>query len=57
MSVRIAIFNNDDRDILAHVAAGVFDRKINISLCDEFLRDPRHHFAVAIDSDTVVGWP
>ncbi|MGC3971401.1 MAG: GNAT family N-acetyltransferase [Pirellulales bacterium] len=37
------------------VAAGVFDNPLHDALCDEFLNDPRHHLAVAIDAGIVVG--
>jgi ribosomal protein S18 acetylase RimI-like enzyme len=33
----------------------VFDNPIDASLTAEFLSDPRHHLAVAIDGDVVVG--
>jgi aminoglycoside 6'-N-acetyltransferase I len=38
------------------VAAGVFDHDLDPALTEEFLRDPRHHLAVAIDGGTVVGF-
>src|SRR5205085_3696152 len=34
---------------------GVFDHEIDPTLAAEFLGDPRHHLAVAIDADHVVG--
>jgi len=55
MAVRIAILKSDDRDVLTRVAPEVFDNDVRRDLCEEFLRDPRHHLAVAIDSEVVVG--
>jgi aminoglycoside 6'-N-acetyltransferase I len=45
-----------DEAILGHVAADVFDEVVDASLAGEFLSDPRHHLAVAIDQDQVVGF-
>jgi len=42
--------------VLAHVAAEVFDQPPDVRLTREFLNDPRHHIAVAIDNDLVVGF-
>ena len=41
---------------MASVAPDVFDRPIDPRLCAEFLSDPRHHIAVAIDDGLVVGF-
>lgn len=45
-----------DADILANVADGVFDRPVDPALARSFLDDPRHHIAVALDGDRVVGF-
>ncbi|MCO6441649.1 MAG: GNAT family N-acetyltransferase [Nitrococcus mobilis] len=55
MSVTIRLLNSDDGELLTRVAAGVFDHGINAKRCREFLSDPRHHLAVAVDSGVVVG--
>lgn len=51
----IRILEAGDAAILANVADDVFDAALDASLVDEFLRDPRHHLAVAIDRQQVVG--
>jgi ribosomal protein S18 acetylase RimI-like enzyme len=45
-----------DGDVLSRVASGVFDNEIDKSLAEQFLADPRHHLAVAIAGDLVVGF-
>ena len=39
-----------------NVAAEVFDKPIDAELTREFLEDPRHHIAVAVDDGLVVGF-
>lgn len=56
MSVEIRMLGPDDERVLAHVAAGVFDHEIDPALSAEFLRDPRHHLAAALEDGTVVGF-
>ena len=41
--------------MLERVAAGVFDSLVEPQWTAEFLADPRHHIAVAIAGDEVVG--
>ncbi|WP_010582704.1 GNAT family N-acetyltransferase [Schlesneria paludicola] len=53
--VEIRILRRGDHDILNRVAEGVFDNSIDNRLSEEFLGDPRHHLAVAIDGRFVVG--
>jgi ribosomal protein S18 acetylase RimI-like enzyme len=55
VSITVTILSQSNRDLLRRVAPGVFDHDIQPNLLDEFLRDPRHHMAIAIDSNTVVG--
>jgi hypothetical protein len=43
-------------EVLMNVAAEVFDNPINPALANEFLEDPRHHIAIAIDDGLVVGF-
>ncbi len=45
-----------DADVLAHVAENVFDFATDPVRVREFLADPRHHIAVAIDDHVVVGF-
>jgi GNAT superfamily N-acetyltransferase len=54
MSISIRILGPDDGAVLQHVAPGVFDNPIDARWSAEFLADPRHHLAVAIDGGLVV---
>ena len=56
MSVEIRILGPNERGVLTRVAPDVFDHDIDMALSEEFLRDPRHHLAVAIDAGVVVGF-
>lgn len=56
MSIAIKILKHDDIDILKNVDPDVFDDELDIKRAAEFLADPRHHIAVAIDRDLVVGF-
>lgn len=56
MSVEIRVLGPEDGALLTRVAAGVFDHEVDPALSAEFLHDPRHHLAVAIDEDTIVGF-
>lgn len=51
----IRVLGRDDGSILDRVAADVFDNPIDPTWSAEFLRDPRHHIAVAIEDGVVVG--
>ena len=44
-----------DAAVLEHVADGVFDNPLDAGWTAEFLADPRHHMAVALDGNQVVG--
>lgn len=55
MSVEVRILKPKDAHVLERVALGVFDNRFDPELSAEFLADPRHHLAVAIDDGTVVG--
>ena len=46
----------EDKDLLRHVAPDVFDDPIDPAAMTRFLDDPRHHMAVAVDADLVVGF-
>ena len=51
----IRLLGPDDASVLDNVAPGVFDNAIDPRWTAEFLSDPRHHLAVAIDEGRVVG--
>ena len=56
MSIEIRILRRDEGAILANVAPDVFDDPIIRQVAEQFLGDPRHHLAVAIDGNLVVGF-
>jgi ribosomal protein S18 acetylase RimI-like enzyme len=56
MAVEIKVLQAGDQAVLAQVAAEVFDNPIDPALTREFLNDPRHHIAVAVDDGVVVGF-
>jgi aminoglycoside 6'-N-acetyltransferase I len=53
--VEIRLLSPGDGAVLARVAPGVFDNPVHPEWSAEFLADPRHHLAVAIDAGEVVG--
>jgi len=55
MEIEIRILGAGDADVLARLAPDVFDHGIDPRWSAEFLADPRHHLAVAVDAGTVVG--
>jgi aminoglycoside 6'-N-acetyltransferase I len=56
MPTDVRILQETDRAVLSNVAADVFDDPIDGAACREFLGDPRHRLAVAIDAGVVVGF-
>ncbi len=56
MPLQIRMLRPGDEWILANVAAGVFDKDVQTNWTIEFLLDPRHHLAVALDGGAVVGF-
>jgi ribosomal protein S18 acetylase RimI-like enzyme len=56
MGIEVKVLQPGDARILSNVAAEVFDNPIDPQLTREFLADPRHHIAVAIDNGQVVGF-
>jgi aminoglycoside 6'-N-acetyltransferase I len=56
MPIEIKVLHCGDDAILMNVAPGVFDNPVDPELTREFLEDPRHHIAVAIDNGLVVGF-
>lgn len=55
MNVEIRLLGPMDAPILERVDPEVFDDPVDPELSAEFLADPRHHLAVALDRGTVVG--
>ncbi len=55
MTIEIKILGSGEESILANVAPEVFDHAIDLERTREFLRDARHHLAVALDGELVVG--
>ena len=51
----IRLLGSADASVLNNVAAGVFDNAIDTRWTSEFLADPRHHIAVALQGEQVVG--
>jgi hypothetical protein len=51
----VRLLGPGDAAVLDRVVEGVFDNPIDPLWRAEFFADPRHHLAVAIDGDLVVG--
>ena len=56
MPTDIKILGPDDLNVLSNIASDVFDNRIDQQFATEFLDDPRHHLAAAIDDGQVVGF-
>lgn len=54
--MRLKVLGPGDGAALGNVAPDVFDERVRADLVEEFLDDPRHHVAVALDGDLVVGF-
>ncbi|RYG72320.1 GNAT family N-acetyltransferase [bacterium] len=54
--MEIRVLDSKDLEVLDRVADELFDRPIRRCHAAEFLADPRHHLAVAIEDGTVVGF-
>jgi len=52
----IQILQHSDEAMLKNVAPGVFDDPIVTRVAKEYLSDPRHHLAVAVENTLVVGF-
>ncbi len=52
----IRILDVAERSVLDRVAHDVFDHAVDRKRALEFLEDPRHHLAVAVNGDRVVGF-
>lgn len=54
--IEVRLLQARDTHLLENVADGVFDNPVDRALTGEFLADPRHHLAVACDTDArIVG--
>ena len=53
-NVTIRMLGTEDAGLLRNVAPDVFDNDVDDRWSAEFLADPRHHLAVAIDEDGVI---
>jgi ribosomal protein S18 acetylase RimI-like enzyme len=56
VAAQIRVLGQDDRAVLDHVAPDVFDHAVDARWTAEFLSDSRHHLAVALDGNLVVGF-
>jgi ribosomal protein S18 acetylase RimI-like enzyme len=54
-SVTVKLLQRADVEAFDNVASDVFDGEVNKALAREFLDDPRHHIAVALEGDLMVG--
>ena len=52
MPVSIRMLGPDDGAVLQHASADVFDNPVDTRWSAEFLADPRHHLAVAVDDES-----
>jgi len=53
--IPIRLLRRHDGAVLARCGPEVFDEPIDSRLLEEFLADERHHLAVAVDDEMVVG--
>jgi ribosomal protein S18 acetylase RimI-like enzyme len=53
--ITVRLLGPEDGSVLQRVAPDVFDHAVDPRWSVEFLGDPRHHIAVALDGDVVVG--
>ena len=53
--VDVRVLESYEARVLTNVAPGVFDQPVDARWCEEFFADARHHLAVALDGDQVVG--
>lgn len=56
MTIDYRMLDIGDAAVLNRVADDLFDEAIQPALAREFLADPRHHLAVALDDGLVVGF-
>jgi ribosomal protein S18 acetylase RimI-like enzyme len=56
MTIEIKILGKGEADVLLISAPGVFDNAVDPKLAHDFVADPHHHIAVALDNGVVVGF-
>lgn len=56
MEIKIQILQSGDDVFLDNLAPEVFDDPIIPNISQQFLADPRHHLAVALEGERVVGF-
>jgi aminoglycoside 6'-N-acetyltransferase I len=56
MATEIKILRLEDAARLENLAEDVFDNPLDAAATREFLQDPRHHLAVAIEEGFIVGF-
>ena len=56
MTLRVTLLGPGDEARFSSVLPGVFDGPTRPELVSEFLADPRHHMAVALDDERIVGF-
>src|SRR6516225_7405946 len=56
MAIEVKLLALQDAAVLANVAPDVFDDPIDVARADEFLADPRHHLAVAVEDGVIVAF-
>jgi ribosomal protein S18 acetylase RimI-like enzyme len=56
VTIAIRILSPTDEAALQHVAPHIFSKPIDSHLAAEFLHDDRHHMAVALDGNVIVGF-
>ena len=54
MPTTFHLLGAEDASVFERVAPGVFDNPVDPALASEFLRDPRHHMAVAVEDGVLV---
>ena len=56
MALTYRLLGSSDARAFTNVAREVFDELVDERLVHEFLRDPRHHIAVALDEGCIIGF-
>ena len=56
VTIEIKILQSGEEGVLSNVAPDVFDNVVDLEGTAVFLRDSRHHLAVALDAGQVVGF-
>ena len=55
MPTTVRVLTSSEAHVLSNVAPDVFDGPVDPQYTAEFFADPRHHLAVALDDNLVVG--